>query len=141
MKIEKEFIVKAPEGHNELRYAKNRNVETDPNGLNAKEPGSKLDAGKIPLLRGAIQYFPRALLEVAGVSLKGANKYSWRGWEKVVDGINRYGDALARHLAAEEIEGPIDSETGELHAAQGAWNALARLELILREREKNALHN
>jgi len=40
----------------------------------------------------------------------------------------------------ENIDGPFDVETGLLHAAQEAWNALARLELILRE-EENAIHS
>ena len=110
--------------------------ERDPNGIAAKQPGAKLDAGKSPLLRGCLQYFPRALLSVAKVSEIGANKYSWKGWEKVADGPNRYGDALARHLTAEAIEGPFDNDTKCLHAEQVAWNALARLELILREMEE-----
>lgn len=110
--------------------------EKDPNGKSSKEPGSKLDSGKAPILQGCIGYFPRALEEVARVSLVGANKYSWRGWESVPDGINRYGDALCRHLLAEAVEGDYDSGpggTGLRHAAQIAWNSLARLELILRK--------
>src|SRR2546425_680986 len=86
--------------------------EKDPNGLNAKEPGSKLDSGKVNVLRGCIQYFPRALLEVARVSQKGAEKYSWRGWESVPDGIQRYGDALGRHIVSEVLEGEFDKDTG-----------------------------
>lgn len=109
--------------------------ESDPNGKQSKEPGAKLDAGKSPLLRGCLQYFPRALAAVAQVSEVGANKYTWNGWEKVPDGINRYGNALARHLAAEAVDGPIDRETECLHAAQVAWNSLARLELILKEKD------
>jgi len=100
--------------------------------------GAKLDAGKAPILRGAIQYFPRALKAVAQVSEIGAKKYAWKGWEKVPDGVNRYGDALVRHLMAEEIEGPIDADTGCLHASQICWNALARLELMLRAQEAKA---
>jgi hypothetical protein len=107
-------------------------LETDPNGIGRNQPGAKLDAGKVPVLRGALQYFPRAIKELAKISEVGSKKYSWKGWEKVPDGINRYGDALARHLLAEEIEGPIDADTQCLHAAQVAWNAMARLELILR---------
>jgi hypothetical protein len=42
---------------------------------------------------------------------------------------------MGRHLIAEEIEGPIDASTGLSHAAQTAWNALARLELMLRNSE------
>jgi len=110
--------------------------ESDPNGKSSKEPGSKLDAGKVDTLRGAIRYFPKALEAVARVSELGARKYSWEGWRSVPDGIDRYGAALARHLAFE----PFDTDEGAgglgpdvLHASQVAWNALARLELILRE--------
>lgn len=111
------------------------NTETDPNGKNAKEPGSKLDAGKSPVYRGMLSYFPRSCLAVANVSEAGSRKYAWKGWETVPDGFNRYSDALGRHLAAESIEGMYDStmDVPTLHAAQVAWNALARLELILKE--------
>jgi hypothetical protein len=109
--------------------------ESDPNGKKPHEPGAKMDAGKAPIMQGVIQYFPRALREVSRVSLFGANKYAWKGWEEVPNGINRYSDALGRHLLAETVEGPIDDETKLLHAAQVAWNSLARLELIIRERE------
>ena len=114
-------------------------AEKDPNGLNSKTPGAKLDAGKSPVFQGALDYFPRAIAAVSDVSMVGAKKYSWKGWEKVLDGFNRYSNALARHLLAESTEGPIDADTGELHAAQVAWNALARLELLLRDRE-NGTH-
>jgi hypothetical protein len=112
-------------------------AETDPNGKSNKEPGAKLDAGKSPVFRGLIDYFPRACARVAIVSDKGARKYSWKGWETVPDGILRYSDALVRHLLAEGRGELIDNDTGCLHAEQVAWNALARLELILREQENN----
>lgn len=116
--------------------------ETDPNGLGAKDPGSKLDFGKSPIVRGAIKYFPRALLAVADLSQHGADKYSWKGWEKVSDGIQRYDDAMGRHMAGEVIEGEFDQtwmkmDRHVLHATAVAWNALARLELILREKENH----
>lgn len=98
------------------------------------EAGVKLDTGKSPVLRGALHYFPRALKAVADISAFGASKYTWRGWESVDGGVERYGDALARHLLA-EAAGPVDGESGYLHAAHAAWNALARLELILRADE------
>lgn len=111
-------------------------TETDPNGKSPHEPGAKLDVGKPPVMRGVLQYFPRALERVANLSAIGAEKYAWKGWESVPDGINRYGDGMARHLLKEEIEGLYDDGeggSGELHATAAAWNALARLELILRE--------
>lgn len=110
--------------------------ETDPNGFSPREPGAKMDNGKVAILRGALQYFPLALTAVAEVSMVGAKKYSWKGWEKVSDGVNRYGDALVRHLLAENAE-EFDRDTNCRHAAQVAWNALARLELILREAQKS----
>ena len=112
--------------------------ERDPSGIPLKQPGAKADAGKSPVMQGCLHYFPRALLEVAKVSFKGAQKYSWKGWERVPDGPTRYGDALSRHILAEAIEGARDTDTGELHAAQIAWNALARLELILRDESNSS---
>lgn len=109
--------------------------ESDPNGKQPHEPGAKLDFGKSPIRRGLLEYFPRACLEVAEISAFGAAKYAWKGWETVPDGITRYGDAGARHIAKSAIEGPYDSDSGKLHAAHEAWNALARLELILKEME------
>jgi hypothetical protein len=110
--------------------------EQDPLGRSAKEPGSKMDLGKSPVRRGLLEYFPRACLAVAQVSAHGAAKYSWKGWETVPDGIDRYGDAGARHICHAAIEGPIDPDFDLSHAAHEAWNAMARLELILREMEK-----
>lgn len=110
-------------------------AEIDPYGVAPSEPGAKLDAGKAPIRQGVIEYFPRALIEVARVSEFGARKYSWGGWAPVPDGITRYGNAADRHAIKAIIEGPIDSDSGLLHAAHEAWNALARLELMLRESE------
>jgi hypothetical protein len=111
--------------------------ESDPLGRAPNQLGAKLDAGKVPLARGLLASFPRACLEVAKVSDAGANKYTWDGWRHVPDGINRYGDALSRHIVKEHLDGPIDPDFGFLHAAHIAWNALARLELLLIEQEKN----
>ena len=116
----------------------NNQLESDPNGKRQHEPGAKLDAGKPAVWRGLLDYFPRACIAVADVSTRGASKYAWKGWEEVPDGINRYGDALGRHILYEAIDGPFDTGPNGLgpevlHASQVAWNALARLELILRE--------
>jgi len=95
----------------------------------------KYDGGKAPIYRGALSYFPRAIELVAAVSAFGASKYAWNGWQGVDDGINRYSDALVRHLAYEGKGEVLDTDSGFLHAGHAAWNALARLELILREQE------
>lgn len=109
-------------------------TEKDPNGYDAKQPGAKLDKGKSPVFRGLLAYFPRACKAVAEVSQRGAEKYSWKGWESVPDGLNRYSDALGRHITDLSIDGDFDAD-GFLHRAQIAWNALASLELYLQERE------
>lgn len=93
----------------------------------------KYDAGKAPIFRGVVSYFPRAIEAVAQVSGFGASKYAWAGWEGVDDGINRYSDAMVRHLMREGQGEVLDSDSGLLHAAHTAWGALARLELMLRE--------
>ncbi len=101
--------------------------------------GVKYDQDKQPVIRGVLKYFPRAVVAVAEVSAAGAKKYAWDGWRTVPDGITRYTDALGRHLLAESF-GLIDDGpggTGCLHASQVAWNALARLELMLQQSEDN----
>ncbi len=108
--------------------------ERDPNGIDVHAGGAKLDAGKAPMLRGLLRYFPRALSMVAQVSQYGSRKYSWGGWKTVEDGITRYGDALVRHL----LEVGADKDSGLPHAAHAAWNALAHLELLLKEAEEDA---
>lgn len=109
--------------------------EVDPNGKAPGEAGAKFDAGKISVTRGCLHYFPRALTAVAELSCIGAKKYSWKGWSEVPDGIIRYSDALGRHeLRIEDDFSRRDPDTGVLEAAAVAWNALARLELILRDK-------
>jgi len=91
----------------------------------------KYDGGKSPIYRGALSYFPRAISSVAAVSAFGASKYAWNGWRSVDNGYDRYSDAMVRHLAYEGQGEDVDPDSGLLHAAHTAWNALARLELLL----------
>lgn len=109
--------------------------ETDPNGIDAHAPGAKLDAGKLKaaLVMGD---FARALTEVIRVGTFGANKYSPHGWLSVDDAVERYTDAMQRHYLKEITEGPLDDDSGITHAGHLAWNALARLELMLRDAAK-----
>lgn len=105
--------------------------------LDMHAPGAKDDADKVraELVLGG---FARALLEVAKVATYGARKYTPGGWQFVPDAWTRYTGAMDRHRLAEGAQGePLgeDPETGIPHAAHTAWNALARLELALRERE------
>ena len=112
-------------------------AEIDPRGLKGGDLGAKFDAGKIrPSL--ILNDMPRAILAVAEVGTYGAEKYSEGGWKHVDSGIARYTDAMDRHRLKEGIESH-DDDSGLLHAAQVAWNALARLELMLREQDSNPI--
>ena len=107
-------------------------LERDPHGTPAHVPGAKLDAGKVRagLVLGD---FAHALAEVAKVGTFGAQKYTDHGWLSVPNGMQRYTDAMLRHWLAEHTHASHDDQTGLLHAAHLAWNALARLELLARE--------
>lgn len=112
-------------------------TEFDPTGKNQHEPGAKLDAGK-PDVGLLFESFPQALLEVAKVADYGAMKYSRGGWRSVPNGQQRYKAAMGRHILANEIE--TTDESGLLHAAQTAWNALATLELFLESETCSAIN-
>lgn len=110
-------------------------VESDPHGTPQHAPGAKLDAGKLRagLVLGG---FARALREVSAVGTYGANKYTPNGWMQVPNGVERYTDAMHRHLLSEASGEARDPDTEILHAAHAAWNALARLDLIVRKSEE-----
>lgn len=109
-------------------------IEKDPNGISQHDPGAKCDLGKLQvglMFKG----FPRALLAVAEVVTYGANKYTPLGFLDVPDAVNRYDDAKARHLLKGYLE-EKDPESELLHMQHEAWNALAKLEIYLRNKEK-----
>lgn len=108
--------------------------ELDPNGLSAHSPGAKLDSGKV--MADLLQGFSRALMAVGEVATFGANKYTRDGWKTVDNGFNRYSAAMMRHWFKEPIE-DADKDSGLLHEAHLAWNALARLEFKLKEMEES----
>lgn len=103
---------------------------------------TKAKYGKDPLWQGVLARFPRALRELSRVSAFGTRKHevplSDMSYLSVPDGYNVYSDAVGRHLVGEAMEGPVNldpGDGGQLHAAQLAWNALARLEVYLKSRE------
>jgi hypothetical protein len=108
--------------------------EVDTSGKHANPPGAKLDAGKIrpSLVLGG---FARALIEVCKVGTYGAVKYTDNGWVEVPNGVDRYDDAKLRHWLKEKSGDPCDPDTDLMHAAHEAWNALARLDLLVRQSE------
>lgn len=97
----------------------------------------KYDGGKSPVFQGVFEYFPRALLSVGAVSGFGAEKYAWRGWQDVEDGFNRYKNAQFRHALYRAQGEEVDDDSGLLHLAHEAWNALASLELYLKELDQD----
>ena len=107
-------------------------IEVDPNGKDPHEPGAKLDAGKdrVGLM---IEGFCKALRAVSRVSTYGARKYTDGGWESVPEASSRYTDAMGRHLLDHLGGEELDPESELLHLSHMAWNALAVLELHLRE--------
>lgn len=108
----------------------------------------KLDKGKPKVASGVLGRFPRALEAVAEVSSLGVEKYGLdeddNNYANVPDGFRRYTNALVRHVLAEMKGLRWNTERGGhlppngrkvLTAAQTAWNALARLEILLRQLE------
>jgi hypothetical protein len=83
-----------------------------------------------PITTGVLDYFPRALMEVARVSLAG-NKQHLPGeplhWDRAKS--TDEADALVRHLME---RGTRDTD-GMLHSAKVAWRALALLERELEQ--------
>lgn len=103
-------------------------------GLDPVAPVDKTGKStKVPMWQGVFAYFCRALLAIASISKFGSVKHNEgkfpTAWKKYPE--TTYADALGRHLMAEGKDGLYDPESGMLHAAHAAWNALARLELLL----------
>lgn len=95
--------------------------------------GTKYDDGK-PRLGEMLQDFDKAILELCKVWTFGADKYDVSNWKLVDDGFRRYTNALLRHLIVEKRE-ICDKESHLLHATHVAWNALARLYLLLEQQQ------
>lgn len=109
-----------------------------------KGGGRKMDDGKPPIMQGFDRYFPHAKIAVAMVSEYGDRKYVepdappdqhyTDNWARVPNGLNRYGDADARHGTKRHIEGEYDEgDSGLPHLAQKAWNDMAQLERAIRD--------
>ena len=97
-----------------------------------KQEGLKYDTGK-PRIYEMIEDFKEPLTEVAKVWAFGADKYAKHNWVYVDNALNRYSNALLRHM----LEGDTrDDESGLLHASHTAWNALARLYFIIQKQKE-----
>jgi hypothetical protein len=94
-------------------------------------PGAKLDSNK-PDLDLVLGDFAKALQEVGKIGTFGAKKYTEHGWLSVSNGQRRYSSAMWRHIFQYKEGDELDNESGFSHLAHAAWNALAVLELYLR---------
>lgn len=103
--------------------------------LKGRAAGLKFDADK-PRMELLIQGMPRALEAVGVVLTFGAQKYEAHSWQHVEDNHNRYWAAKTRHELARAKGEERDPETGLLHLAHEACNALFLLELALMEMEQ-----
>lgn len=87
------------------------------------------ERNEIPLCEGCLDYFPKALAEIAKFSKFGNDKHNpgeplhWSR-EKSTDHHNK----IAKHLLD---RGTLDPESGFLHDVALAWRALANLEVTL----------
>ena len=81
--------------------------------------------------------------DVVRVYTAGAKKYGPNRWQDLPDGYNRYKAAMFRHLLEHEKGNEIDKDTGCLHIAQVAWNAIALLHIVreqIGEEKLNAMY-
>lgn len=107
------------------RQGRARSCVTKPKSI---LPTSSAERKDVPLYRGTVAYFPRALAYVSKVSLYGAIKHcdgvlEWRKGKST-----DHADCVARHLVE---HGTIDPESGLRHSGYLAWRALALLEMEL----------
>jgi hypothetical protein len=91
-------------------------------------PTDPAERKNLPITTGVLDYFPRALAEVARVSKAGSDQHhpgQPLHWEKgkSVD----HADCIARHL----LDRFSRDSDGQRHAAKLAWRALALLETLL----------
>lgn len=112
----------------------NKPSETTENIQQLHLPGMKYDEGK-PNLSLVFGGFNKALLDVGYIGTFGARKYTPNGWKEVDNLYERYSSALLRHMFAamsSRVKDIYDNETGRLHLAHVAWNALALTEHMLK---------
>lgn len=99
----------------------------------AKERGTavgKDGSGKDDRADGKLRWdlLPLAEIEdIVRVYTEGAKKYADNSWQDIPDGFNRYLGATMRHLVTYTKGERFDSDTGCMHLAQVAWNAIALL--------------
>jgi hypothetical protein len=102
---------------------------------NKQEFGYKHDDNKV--MASLLKDFAPALTEVMKVGTFGAKKYTRGNWLLVDNAIERYNDAMWRHLLSDGI----DEESGLDHLYHAAWNILAVITLMKRQEDGIKKHN
>lgn len=102
--------------------------------------GEKFDSGKLPYFTVLFKQFPNALREVIRCSNSGHNKYiktdlDWQNFSRVTNAETRYKDASLRHMVEEGPVEDMEQYGGMTHEAAVVWNALADLEINLRNKQ------
>ena len=97
-------------------------------------PGAKDDSTKVRMDL-VFSDFPRALEAFGKVATMGAEKYTDGGWLHVLGAEKRYFAAMQRHFLAHMMKEENDPESKLPHLAHAAWNAMAILELHLRNQD------
>jgi hypothetical protein len=94
-------------------------------------PADPAERKGIPIGTGVLDYFPRALAEVARVSLSGNRQHFPEGtplhWDKSKS--TDHADCIPRHF----IDRHTRDTDGQRHSAKLAWRALAMLEIELEQ--------
>lgn len=108
--------------------------EPAPKVADTSKEGRKIGKVRMDLV---MQDMPRAIEALARVmtwalEVKG---YKESDWLEVPDGINKYHGGMHRHDNKECRGQEFDEESGFEHAIHTAWNAMTRVELILRKKE------
>ena len=79
--------------------------------------------------------------EIVKVYTAGAKKYAPNNWMHLENGYERYKAALFRHICEFERGNWLDADTGCIHLAQVAWNAIAMLHIEMEKRKENKTDN
>ena len=79
--------------------------------------------------------------EIVKVYTAGAKKYAPNNWMHLENGHERYKAALFRHICEFERGNWLDADTGCIHLAQVAWNAIAMLHIEMEKRKGNNTDN
>jgi hypothetical protein len=96
--------------------------------------GMKYDEGKARMWLLPFE----SLHEVARVLTFGAKKYAAHSWQTVPDGEERYTNAMLRHMVAIQAGEVYDPESGLLHWAHVACNALFLLWFAVKKELNNS---